>query len=185
MRRKKLLSIILSITLVLSMCASFSTLHHERMEEDVWDKTGALDEAPIVEKSMDSNYYCKDCGCNFIDLLSLESYKDNGFYIVCGGGQEIKDYEDSYSINIRENPEQDGYYNNNSYVLFNHKCPRETVDFVSGKTYKKGEKCPANGGSQTWQPFDDLPMHTEPEIAKIVPKVQITCSKENWNMNLQ
>ena len=181
MRRKKLLSIILSITLVLSMCASFSTLHHERMEEDVWDKTGALDEAPIVEKSMDYNYYCKDCGCNFYDLLSLECYKENGFYDL-GGGKENYDFEHSATL---KDENGNTSVSNISFVLFDHLCPRDTVDFVTGKLYKKSEKCPANGSTQTWQPFDDLPMHTEPEIAKIVPKVQITCSKENWNMNLQ
>ena len=158
MRRKKLLSIILSITLVLSMCASFSTLYHGRMEEDVWDKTGALDEAPIVTAAENEQSYCNKCGCNLDDAIMFHVYNDYGYYILDGGCEEYNDLEGDYITNITWH---------------------EHIDPSTGK--KTDHELP---GFSNYQVKDNLPNHTYSEIGKIYPKFQITCDNPSHHPNI-
>ena len=182
MKRRVFISMLLIISIILSFCYIDFTKY--RAEVDVWSNTEDYitdERGPIVTKSMDRYYYCKVCGCNFIDVLSLECYKEKGYYLVRGGGKEASDYEQASTTKGKN-----GYvYNagNLSCVQFNHRCPRRTV--YAGKTYNIGDWCPDGGGSITVQPYDDLGIHTEPEIAKIVPQIQITCTYDNWDGTVQ
>ena len=133
-------------------------------ESDFWtgsDEGLNSEGVPIItyDRFVDDSL-CTFCGHNYSDEERIRYYElFNKYYITRDSSDIIKNLYKTESF---------------SYI----------TDSSEHKNPLTGEKC----NITTWgnfQPIKELPYHTNPTINKIYPKVQYTCTKENWNTSLQ
>ncbi|SNU06668.1 Leucine rich repeat-containing protein [Lachnospiraceae bacterium] len=161
--KKKSICILLVVSFIVVLFYHVSSGSGIGMVNATPELTWSDDEVPIIiqTRTYGDQIFCLKCGCNISDLDIIYYHNQFGVYNL-----ENTEYE--VFQNKINNPE----YVNPHYGTDNHTNP------ISGVS-----NCGLNGGN--YQPIKGYPYHTSPEIAKIWPSFEMTCTKENWNMSIQ